>query len=230
MKTPLLAAALCASILAPALADDFSGHLNFGADAVKQSMAGFQAARAAKAAAAAKTPSYKSQAVIEHVLDQMNDGNPVGEPIAAYVRAKKLSIQLDDSLPDAPRVLAPRIAEQAALKMLDGMPACSEKEYMRLSMAVRTWLELGGDRKALPVVDGYNDQAMTPKYKMWLENGSEMTLYKVGEAANTKSVMELSDAAKDPAQRAQFEKANKAFVDFLLSENEWRQSNGFRLQ
>lgn len=228
MKTPLLAAALCAVAFGPAFADDFAERLNFGAGAVKQSMAGFQAARAAKAAAAAKTPARKSQAVIDKVLEAMGDGNEVGTQIAEYVKANKVDIQLDDALPDAPRVLAPRIADQAAVKMLAGMPACSEKLYMRLSMTVRTWLELGGDKKALPMVDGYNDQAMSGRYKLWLENGSEMTLYKIGEQTN--NLMELEDATKDPAQRAELEKANKAFVSFLLSENEWRQSNAFRLQ
>lgn len=225
MKTPLLAAALCAAAFGHAWADDFAERLNQGFAAVKGEQAAFSAARAA-----AKTPARKSKAVIDRVLEAMNDGNEVASPIAEYVKAQGLDVALDGSLPDAPRVLAPRIADQASAKMYAAMPDCAEKQYMRMSLAARTWLELGGERSSLPVVDGYNDREMSARYQIWLDNGSEAGLEKIGEASKTPSIDELEGREKDPARLQALERANKAFVDFLMSENEWRQTNAFRLR
>jgi hypothetical protein len=234
MNRPLLAI-LSILIAAPAFAGEPAN-----ADLAKiylDASAGMAAARAQAAKAAPSAPAqqqgYKSQAVIEKVLTEMNDGNEIGAIVVDQVRVSKLKIELDASLPDAPRVLAPLIAKAAAVDFLKIAPACSEAEYIRVSLEVRTWLELGGDKKTLPVIDpisGYKDQAMSDEFKLWLDNGSEMALYKLGQKAGTKDLMELADAEKDPSKKRFLDEANKFFVQFLLTENNWKQSNAFRLK
>ena len=225
MKISLLAAALCALTLGPVLADDFADRLDIGEGAIRKQQADYQAAKAA---------GQKSQAVIDRTLEAMNDGNEVGTAVAEYVKDNKVVIQLDAALPDSPRVLAPLITNQVSSRMVGViMPPCSEKEYVRLSIEVRAWIELGGDKKTLPVIEpitGYKDQAMSDRFKIWLDNGSEMALYRIGQAAKTESVMELMDKEKDPAQKEKLETANKLFVVFLMTENEWKRSNAFRLK
>jgi hypothetical protein len=231
---------ICALLLgsfvaAPVLADnneaDFMNRLNAGGAAI----AGQQDAYRARQAADNSGPAaaYKSRALIDHVFEAMNDGNEVGGVIVEYAKANGVVPKLSASLPDYPRVLAPLIAGAVAGPMYADMPDCSEKEYMRLSLQARAWLELGGDKSALPVIEplnGYKDQTMADRFNIWLQNGSESALEKVGQATKTQSVVDLSASEKDPAKLKAYEAANKRFTDFMMAEHEWRQTNSFRLQ
>ena len=210
---------------------------------VRDTMAQAHAKKAAAAQAAKADPAKQRAAAVESALVAMNDGPEVGGLVAIFVRdnkiaigsanqaalsssdAKAKTITLADALPNYPRPLAIRIAREAAPMILAGMPESSEKEYMKRSITARVWLELGGEAKNLPVTEpltGYRDQVIADEVKSWVENKSEMALYKIGEETKSKSLMELMDAEKDAAKKQALQDANKRFVDFLISENSWR--------
>jgi len=233
MNYRLLSAALACLIAAPVLAadgdeNDFFKTLKAGQEAVKAQQDAKKAA-----APASKAPAPKEDPRIEKTLVAMNDGNEVGTLIADYVKTKNIKIKLDAKLPDYPRAVATAIAAQAVDVMFADMPDCAEKQYMGLSLGARAWLELGGDKKALPVIEplaGYKDQILSDQFKLWLDNGSEMALYKIGQQSKTPDLMALLDKEKDPKKKEALEAANKRFIAFLLSETEWKQANAFRLQ
>jgi|GEM_PF-5096098 len=142
-----------------------------------------------------------------------------------------------------PRALASLITRETAKLLLADMPDCAEKRYMARSLEVRSWLELGGDKTRLPVIeplDGYTDAALSADFKLWLDNKSEMALYRIGEATQTKDIPTLQEEVRrqlanlkpSDAIRAKLEKtyagleaADKRFVAFLLAENDWRRGN-----
>jgi hypothetical protein len=220
MIKPITLAVLAALAASPVLADEFSDKLNAGKDDVNQQQQ-----------AASKT--YKDQAKIDAALIAMNDGNEVAGPIAEYAKDHAVKIQLDAKLPDYPRVLSVFIAEKVTTLMLADMPDCAERQYMALSMGTRTWLELGGDAKKLPVIEplnGWKDAILADQFHLWLDNGSEMALYKISQDSKTPDIMQLLDKEKDPAKRKTLEAANKRFTDFLLAESQWREGNSYRLK
>lgn len=201
---------------------------------------------------------------ISRALLAMQDGPEIGGTVAQAVKDKSVLIEirkqggtselvgagtnhpaifLSDTVGLYPRALAPLIARETSKLMLADMPSCAEKLYMARSIEVRTWLELGGDRTRLPIIeplDGYQDPALAADFKLWLDNGSETALYRIGEATGTKDIPTLQDElqgrlailkASDPGRaklekdNADLEAANKRFVAFLLAENFWRQAN-----
>jgi len=198
---------------------------------------------------------------ISRTLLAMNDGPEIGGRVVAAIKDQGLLIDIrkqaatselvsaDASHPAIfisetvtlyPRALAPLIARETAKLMLADMPVCAEKHYMARSLEVRTWIELGGDKTRLPVIeplDGYTDTALSADFKLWLDNKSEMALYRIGQATGTKDLMEQESEVQaqisklkpgDPARAklektcAELEAANKRFVAFLLAENDWR--------
>lgn len=182
---------------------------------------------------------------VSQTLTAMADGPEISGQVAEYIRAMDVKVEfsaqparsatkagkitLSEKLPLYPRVLGPMLAREAALMMLSDMPDCAEKHYMRRSYEVRTWLDLGGDRKALPVMEeltGYKDEGLAADFKVWLDNGSELALEKIGQATKTEIIPALLDKAATPEEKAALEKANKRFVDFLINENDWRRYNG----
>jgi hypothetical protein len=194
---------------------------------------------------------------ISRVLLAMNDGVEIGGQVVAAVKDKGILIDIrkqaatsesvntaifiSDAVSLYPRALAPLIARETAKIMLADMPVCAEKHYMARSIEVRSWIELGGDKTRLPVIeplDGYTDAALSADFKLWTENKSEMALYRIGQATGTKDLMEMESGVQaqlaklkpgDPARAklektyAELEAANKRFVAFLLAENDWRQ-------
>lgn len=210
---------------------DFMNRLNAGGAAISNQQAAYQARKEADNSGPAA--AYKSRAVIDRVFEAMNDGNEAGGAIVSYAEDHGVVPKLSASLPDYPRVLAPLIARAVSVPMYADMPDCSEKEYMRLSLETRSWLELGGDKGSLPIIEpqnGYEDQAMADRFNIWLKSGSESALEKIGQATKTESVLDLQAKEKDQAKLKALEAANKRFTDFLMAEHEWRQANSFRLQ
>lgn len=194
-------------------------------------------------------------------LTAMNDGVPVGESIVSYIRAKKIVVDFDkveglsgtvfdpqqgtivslgSALPAYPRVYAPRIAREVSALMLSDMSESAEKEYMRRSLEVRSWIELGGDPKTLPVIEylaQYEDAALAAEFKLWLDHDSQTALHKIGKAAGKRILPDLIDelnnylraARMSPETRKQkeaewaaLEAANTRFVDFLFDEMMWK--------
>lgn len=153
-------------------------------------------------------------------------------------------IVLDSGLPLEPRVLAPRLAREGAKLALAGMPDCAEKRYMQRSLEVRSWLDLGGEPAKLPVIEpltGYSDPALAAEFKVWLDEKPEMALYKLGQAAGVEdlptmtgsletSLATIYSTPENIAERRlrlrALEAANRRFVQFLLSEKDWRQTRG----
>lgn len=182
---------------------------------------------------------------VSQTLTAMADGPEMSGQVAEYIRAMDVKVEfaaqparsatkagrivLSEKLPLYPRVLGPLLAREAALMMLADMPDCAEKHYMRRSYEVRSWLDLGGTAKSLPVIEelaGYKDEGLSADFKVWLDNGAEMALEKIGQATKTEIIPALLDKAKTPEEKSALEKANKRFVDFLINENDWRRYNG----
>lgn len=192
------------------------------------------AALVAAAAPVSAQKFVKSVNPIEQAIVAMNDGPEIGGQVVEILEKKGISVSLEpqaqpskrvnasitlsDKLAAAPRTIAPRIAWETAELMLADMPDCSEREYMRRSMAARVYLELGGDRKAPADLDA----ALLAELKPWLDNKSEMALYVIGEKTGKKSLMELMDAENDAAKRMKLGLANTRFIEYLRNEQEAR--------
>ena len=193
----------------------------------------------------------KNSAAVERTLTAMNDGVGAGETVVSFLRSNGISvvlrtqpeavksvlengarvIALSDALPAYPRVYAPLIASAAAALMYADMPASAERAYMRRATAGRVWLELGGEPARLPVIEPLTGAAPAAVYAeigSWGTEGSQMALYRAGQAEGLASLMEMMDSAKSPDEKAVLEAANKRFVAFLLDERPIRQAAGLR--
>ncbi|MDE2292022.1 MAG: hypothetical protein KGL53_08060 [Elusimicrobia bacterium] len=237
----------------------------FGGNMITVLLAAVLAAPAAAQQADFALQGQRASAV-QTTLTAMNDGNTVGMKLAAVIRETgarvvfrktgmmsalslgadgKPVIALDPSLPLAPRVLAPRLAREAAKMLLTGMPDTAEKLYMARSLEVRAWLELGGDPSALPVIDpvtGTKDAKLAAEFKEWLGEDAQTALYRMGQASGLEDIPTKMQALRDrlatlystPENIAElhrqleaYETANRDFTRFLLEEREWRQANGY---
>lgn len=228
---PVLLAGLCV----PASAQDFTSAVNgamaqFNFTIVPQVVA--QSAR-----------RQKMNVALDTAMTDMNDGPEIGGQVVSFVRDHKVEVRFEDQQPLSrtdgkaivldvkmsayPRAIGPRVAWEAAPMMLADMPECAEKEYMRRSIAARVWLELGGEPSKLPVIEplsGDKDPELAREMKLWLDNGAELALDKIGAATKTRSLMDMMDTA-DAASRKKLADANKRFTDFLIAEQQWKQSN-----
>ena len=201
---------------------------------------------------------------ISRALLAMQDGPEIGGMVTRAIKDKAVLIDIrnqaatselvtadqgrpaifiSDAVSLYPRALAPLIARESAKLILADMPLCAEKLYMARSIEVRSWLELGGDKTRLPVIeplDGYRDAALAADFKLWLDHKSEQALSLIGEASQTKDLPALQEEVRgqlanlkpsDPSRAALekayagLEAANTRFVAFLLAENDWRQAN-----
>jgi hypothetical protein len=235
MNRNLLSAALILGLCGAAAAQSpaFDAELNDELSHVQERAV----AKAAKQAA----DDAKLKAALSSTLTAMNDGVEQGGAVIAYLNANGVKVEFRDMLerslssaktvslssktPPYPRAIGPRIAWEVAPRMLADMPASSEKEYMRRSITARVWLELNGEPSKLPIIEpltGDKDEQLSHEMKLWLDNKSEMALYKIGEATKTESVMSLMDQEKDPAKLAALKAANKRFTDFLFVEQQSR--------
>lgn len=188
-------------------------------------------------------------AAVERTLTAMNDGVTAGERVVAFVRERGIRITvakqpeavksdggvitLSDALPAYPRVYGPLIASEVAKLMYADMPACAERAYMRRATAGRVWVELGGEPAALPVVEpltGDTVPAIVEEIGPWAStDGTQMALYKAGQAESLPELPELLDRARGDAKAyAALAVANSRFVAFLLDERPARQSAGLR--
>jgi len=213
------------------------------ARAAEQAYEGVQAGVSGQAASArrsAETAKIRSSA-LNAALVAMNDGPEAGGRVIAFLNDRKIevafatqseavttglvngraAILLSDALPAHPRVYAPLIAAEAAKEMYAGMPACAERAYMRSATAARVFAELGGERKALPVVDGDKAEAVAAAVAAWTTD-AQTALYKLGQAGGLDDIPDLTYAAKDPAKISALEAADRSFVSFLNDEREAR--------
>ncbi|MFA6318059.1 MAG: hypothetical protein WC943_11620 [Elusimicrobiota bacterium] len=207
---------------------------------------------------------------LETTLVAMNDGVGVGPEVVEFLKEKGVRIEfrkqaapsaleakpgakpiivLKADLPLYPRVLASYITKEASKLMLDGMVDSAEKEYMKLSMTVRAWLELGGSTRRLPEIETINhfkDADLASSFKIWLDGpGSEIALDRIGKKTGMETIPVMEDRvaaeiagrkAGDPT-RSMLEKLlaglgedNKRFLAFHMAEREWRMANDFRLK
>lgn len=178
-------------------------------------------------------------AAVEQTFVGMNDGVDVGGQVHDYIKERRISvvyaplqggIVIPEKTAAYPRAIAPILARYAAEKTFADMPDCAEKQYMILSWEARSWIELGGDPKALPVIEhlvSYQDVELADRMKLWLAGGMgrEMALDNVARATNTKKIYELEDNASK-ARLAELSRANKRFTQFLADEDEWRRGYG----
>lgn len=176
--------------------------------------------------------------VLDATLTAMNDGPEAGGRVMRLLDEKKIdvylapqdetvkrgvvngrtAILLSDKLPAHPRVYAPLIAAEVAKLMFEDMPACAERSYMRGATAARVFAELGGDFKALPLVDGDRADAVKAAVAAWSQ-GAESALDAAGQADGVESIPDLEAGNKDPKTAAALEAANSRFTAFLMDES-----------
>ena len=150
-------------------------------------------------------------------------------------------ILLNENLPPNPQVLGPLLAREASKLMYETMLDTAERQYMRRSLEVRVWIELGGDPFSLPVIDGpsnYRSEDQAAAYRVWLNNGSRWRLSssarKPGPTSSrfwrTKSPRNQKRAPGDQVLevlemlKAKLENDNKTFTEFLMAESAWKRS------
>ncbi|MCX5788242.1 MAG: hypothetical protein NTX64_07020 [Elusimicrobia bacterium] len=224
---------LAAFLLAPAFAfsQEFDARINEVHGIITESQVKTLQAQAERRASS-------DQAIIDSTLTGMADANPAGESVVEFIRENGIpvhfsgmlgltavgAIELDQSLPRYPRVLAPAIARKAMELKLAKMPECAEREYMIRSVAARSWIELGGEPKGLPVIEpliGYKDVELAAYIEPWVRNPAEMALYKIGQATGKPELAAIKGHDR-PEDLEADKKWDKAFTDFLIQENEWR--------
>lgn len=229
--------ALALTLVAPSFAQDRSAEIEFENQLRElQDQQAKARERAAKEREARE--AKEAERVVQSTLDAMADGNPAGEEAVAYLREAGIrvtiaaqqepakvvtlsdgtrNLRLSSALPKYPRALAPHIAREAMELKLASMPDSAEREYMIRSSVARAWLELGGERKGLPVIEpiiGYRNAALAEYMAPWVDNRAEMALYRIAQLTGKPELA----AIETPQARS----AEKAFVEFLLAENDWR--------
>jgi hypothetical protein len=142
-------------------------------------------------------------------------------------------ISLNETLPDYPRVQIAYVVKEAAPLAYETFPDSVEKEYMTMSLAVRGWLELGGEPSKLPKLEtldkGYSDAKLGGDFSLWI--GSTRDSYQdIKARSKSKQLISLIGDAKTEADREKYRAAYKVFDAFLKSETEWLIGNAFRLQ
>ena len=203
----------------------------------------YQALQARQAEFRASETAKNEPRALDVTLIAMNDGVEAGGRVMSVLSDKKIevalasqaepvkrgtvngrdAILLSDKLPAHPRVYAPLIAAEAAKLMYADMPACAERSYMRLATAARVFAELGGDFKALPLVDGDRADAVKAAVGAWSQ-GTESALDAAGAADGVPSIPDLPAKNADPKTAAALEAANARFTAFLLDERDARMS------
>lgn len=200
----------------------------------------------------------KQEKALRETVTAMNDGNSAGELVLRYlggmdvVFAKQSepskiaqsgphgerTLYLSDALPMFPRVLGLAIAEAAAQSMFSDMSRCAERDYMEQSVAARVWLELGGEKDKLPVLEpltGYVNAELASGIMGWMIRPAESALEAIGIADNVPSLMTLQDDNRKcldsgnyhvmpmcQEEKAKLEADNERFVSLLKDEQGWR--------
>ena len=157
----------------------------------------------------------QEQAIGVHLATQ-------AEPVKKGVVDGRAAILLSDVLPAHPRVYAPLIAAEAAKLMYADMPACAERSYMRMATAARAFAELGGEFKALPVVDGDRVDAVKAAVGLW-SDGAESALDALAQSEGLSTIPDLKHKTADPKTVAALDAANSRFTAFLSDERDARQ-------
>lgn len=168
------------------------------------------------AAAAARLQAEQGPGKIHDTLVGMRDAVGVGERVADHIeRTTNISVEFDaipgisshdeiggsvplitlrinKDLPRTPRVLSIAIAKEAFELMYEQMADSAEKAYMQASMASRVWIELGGSKDGLPVIDGtYTNDEMAALLKSWVGKPSHQALREIGAARKLPSLQQL---------------------------------------
>ena len=201
----------------------------------------YQTAQAAVDASRASQAAQASSRALETTLVAMNDGVEAGGRVTAYlndhnisvrlakqseavktvVEGGKTSIVLSDALPAHPRVYAPLIASEAAKGIYSDMPACAERSYMIMATAARAFVELGGEMKGLPKIDGDDVPAVKDLIGLWTY-GAETALDELARRDGVPELPDLQAKATDPKTAAMLNVQNSRFTSFLMDERDVR--------
>lgn len=197
-----------------------------------------------------------AERVLDVAVTGMRDGAGVGEQLIELLDAKgvgreirpgqkqvsdvegvgdRQKITLSPAIAAlSPRYAALHLAQSAAQIQLQDMPDCAEKEFMVLSLTVRSWLEMGGDRTQLPLFDGIRDEAMARKVETWFSSNmdsyvrdakakgrptlSSLRAEKESQLARAVCESEEQGLYKDLAW---IQKQNERAASFAKDETEW---------
>jgi len=220
-----LAALLIAAAL-PAAAQDRAAEIDFGN--ARAAIAAAARVRARETALTAMRDGVQAGGTVTRLLDEKRievGFSAQAEPVKTVVSAGTVKILLSDSLPAHPRVYAALIAAEAAKQLYSEMPACAERSYMRAATAARAFAELGGDFKSLPVVDGDRVDAVKAAVAAWTTD-AQTALHEAGRADGVALLADLPRPSGSKA--ADFEAADRKFIDFLIDERDARRDAAVR--
>lgn len=179
---------------------------------------------------AAQKVQAERAAAIEQTFTAINDGPEVGGQVHDYIKERRISVVyaplaggvvVPEKTAPFPRAIAPILARYAAEKTFADMPECSEKQYMIHSWEARAWIELGGDPKALPVIEhlaGYKDVELSGRIQRWLAADA---VKRIGDATGTKSIQWLENEARSEEELKKLDEALRRYVKFRQEEREW---------
>lgn len=155
---------------------------------------------------------------IHETMVAMRDAVGVGEKVADYIERHPnisvefhaipglsshdeiggsvplITLRINKDLPRTPRVLSIPIAKEAFEMMYADMPESSEKAYMHASVVSRAWIELGGSKDELAVIEpltGYRNEEMTTILRSWFGKPSHAAIRELGAARNLPSLQQL---------------------------------------
>ena len=153
---------LAALVLAMAVPAGAQEYRQQQAQAAEQAYAAMQA-EAAKTHGSEVYSGIRGRA-LDATLDAMTSGPVAAGRVMRFLAQKKIDVQfatqaarvgsgvvngraavlLSDGLYPAPPIYAALIAAEAGKSLYADMPACAERDYMRLATAARAYVELGG--------------------------------------------------------------------------------------
>jgi len=217
------------------------------AGAVRESQRQEMPEEAFAVAQALAAQARRAQALSMTLID-MNDGPEASGRVLRLLEEKKITvgfatqaepvkrglvdgrdaILLSDALPPRLRVYAPLIAAEAAKLMYADMPECAELAYMRMATAARVFAEMGGDFKALPLVDGDLVDSVRDAVGLWADEDVQKTLDALAKLHGVEKIPVLEQQAVYLETADALYTANKRFVDFLYDERYARVSAGLR--
>ncbi len=128
-------------------------------------------------------------------------------------------ILLSATLPPNKIVYATLIASKAAQRIYADMPVSAESVYMLNALPARVFKIMGGDFKALPLVDGDRVDAVKTIAGPWAAVENAWTACALlNEKYGLKTIQGLKEETSDPKIKAFLEKAQEKFDAFAQDE------------
>ncbi len=128
-------------------------------------------------------------------------------------------ILLSDALPPDKTVYATLIASKAAQRLYADMPVSAESVYMINALPARVFKIMGGDFKALPLVDGNRADAVEAIVGPWAKvENAWIACSLLNGRHGIKTIQDLKEETSDPQIKASLDNAQALFDSFAQDE------------